>query len=40
MAFLFMGTASDDGGRVIGLRVEDGVVSANGREIGRIALLF
>ena len=40
MAFLFMGTASDDGGRVIGLRVEDGVVSANGREIGRIARLF
>jgi len=40
MAFLFMGTASDDGGRVIGLSVEDGVVSANGREIGRIAPLF
>lgn len=40
MAFLFMGTASDDGGRVISLRVEDGVVSANGREIGRITPLF
>lgn len=40
MAFVFMGTAADDGGRSIGLRIEDGTVSANGREIGRIAPLF
>ncbi|MCM5554430.1 DUF2125 domain-containing protein [Pleomorphomonas sp. NRK KF1] len=40
MAFVFMGTAADDGGRSIGLKVEDGIVSANGRQIGRIAPLF
>lgn len=40
MAFVLMGTAADDGGRSIGLRVESGVVSANGREIGRLAPLF
>lgn len=40
MAFLFMGTAADDGGRSIGIRVDDGVVSANGREIARLLPLF
>jgi len=40
MAFVFMGTTADDGGRSIGLKIEDGVVAANGREIGRIAPLF
>ncbi|WP_026790733.1 DUF2125 domain-containing protein [Pleomorphomonas oryzae] len=40
MGFVFMGTAADDGGRSIGLKVADGVVSANGREIARIAPLF
>ncbi|MCM5556631.1 DUF2125 domain-containing protein [Pleomorphomonas sp. JP5] len=40
MAFVFMGTTADDGGRSIGLKVEDGIVSANGRQIGRIAPLF
>lgn len=40
MAFIFMGKAADDGGRSIGLKIEDGVVSANGREIARIAPLF
>lgn len=40
MAFVFMGTAADDGGRSIGLKIADGVVSANGREIARLAPLF
>ena len=40
MAFVLMGTAADDGGRSIGLKITDGLVSANGREIGRIAPLF
>ena len=40
MAFVFMGTTADDGGRSIGLKIEDGIVSANGRQIGRIAPLF
>ncbi|SCM78146.1 hypothetical protein KL86PLE_60468 [uncultured Pleomorphomonas sp.] len=40
MAFVFMGSAADDGGRSIGLKVTDGVVSANGREIARLAPLF
>lgn len=40
MGFVFMGTAADDGGRSIGLKIADGVVSANGREIARIAPLF
>lgn len=40
MAFVFMGTAADDGGRSIGLKITDGVVSANGREIARLAPLF
>lgn len=40
MAFVFMGTVADDGGRSIGLKITDGVVSANGREIARLAPLF
>lgn len=40
MAFVFMGTTADDGGRSIGLKIEEGIVSANGREIGRVAPLF
>jgi hypothetical protein len=40
MAFVLMGSAADDGGRSIGLKVADGVVSANGRKIARIAPLF
>lgn len=40
MAFVFMGTVADDGGRSIDLKIEDGVVSASGREVGRLAPLF
>ena len=40
LAFVFMGTTTDDGGRSIALKIEEGVVSANGREIGRVAPLF
>ncbi len=40
MAFVLMGSASDDGGRSIGLEINDGVVSANGRKIARLEPLF
>lgn len=40
MAFLFMGTTADDGGRVIGVRIDDGLVSANGRNLLRLPPLF
>lgn len=40
MAFVFMGSAADDGGRSIDLKIEDGVISASGREVGQIAPLF
>ena len=40
MAFVLMGTAADDGGRSIGLKIADGIVSANGRKIARLAPLF
>lgn len=40
MAFVLMGTSADDGGRSIGLKITDGVVSANGRKLAEIAPLF
>lgn len=40
MAFLFMGTATDDGSRAFALTAKDGVVTANGHEVGRLPPLF
>ncbi len=40
VALMFMGSAADDGGRAIGLTVEDGVLKANGRDVARLAPLF
>lgn len=40
MAFVLMGSSADDGGRSIGLKITDGVVSANGRKLAEIAPLF
>lgn len=40
MAFLFMGTAGDDGSRAFALTAKDGVLAANGHEVGRLPPLF
>lgn len=40
VALMFMGSAADDGGRAIGLTVEDGLLKANGRDVARLARLF